>query len=57
MADVSDSGVRSSPRLSQIQKLKAAKRAEMAAMSKHGEPEAKDNRDGKSRAPTGAYHY
>ena len=50
-------GVRSSPRLSQIQKMKAARRAEMAAVSKFSEPEADDNREGKARAPTGEHNF
>ncbi len=52
-----ESGVRSSPRLSQIQQMKAARRAEMAAASKFSEQEADDNREGKARAPTGEFHY
>ncbi len=51
-----ESGVRSSPRLSQIQQMKAARRAEMAAASKFSEQEADDNREGKARAPTGEFH-
>ncbi len=51
-----ESGVRSSPRLSQIQQLKAARRAEMAAASKFSEQESDDNREGKARAPTGEFH-
>ena len=55
MAGVSECGVRSSPRLSQLQKMKAAKRAELAAVSKFSQPEPEDNREGKARAPTGQY--
>jgi hypothetical protein len=51
-----ESGVRSSPRLSQIQQMKAARRAEMAAASKFSEQEADYNREGKARAPTGEFH-
>ena len=46
-------GARSSPRLSQIQKMKAAKRAELAAVSKFSQVEEEDNREGKARAATG----
>jgi hypothetical protein len=48
-------GTRNSPRISQIQKMKAAKRAEMAAVSKFIETEPEvDNREGTARAATGS---